>query len=342
MLALGQRRTGVHVASVVAPSDSTTHPFETKLRDASIPLTSIVVGARDYRREFRLLGELVADLRPRVVHTHGYRADVMGAFLRRKFAVPHVSTIHGFLGGGFRNRLNERIQLYVLRRASAVIAVSRPLVEQLAHAGIPREKIHLVQNGFYSGEQGLSRAAARSALQIKGSSLAAGWIGRLSREKGPDVAVDAMAVGSSDWTLEIIGDGPAAPSLRQTVTDLGLSERIHFHGELPNAARYLAAFDAFVLSSRTEGTPIALMEAMHAGVPVVATLVGGVPDVVTDETALLVPSENPEAIARALGVLKSDPVAASLRSKAARSRLDRQFASSKWVEMHEAVYRGAR
>ena len=341
MLALGQGRTGVHVASVVAPAEATAHPFETKLRDARIPVTSIVVGARDYRREFQLLSELVESLRPRVVHTHGYRADVMGALLRRKFAIPHVSTVHGFLGGRLRNRLYETIQLHVLRRASAVIAVSRPLVEQLGRAGIARKKIHLVQNGFSTGGSGLGREAARSALQIKGSSLAAGWIGRLSREKGPDIAVEAMALGDSDWTLEMIGDGPTAPILRRTVGELGLSERVHFHGELPNAARYLAAFDAFILSSRTEGTPIALMEAMHAGIPIVATAVGGVPDVVSEDTALLVPTEDPNAIARALHVLKSDPVGARLRSKAARIRIDTHFALSTWVDLHEAVYQAA-
>jgi len=101
----------------------------------------------------------------------------------------------------------------------------------------------------------------------------------------------------------------------------------------------MTAFDAFVLSSRTEGTPIALFEAMHARVPIVATQVGGVPDVVTSEHAILVPSERPVAIAEALAELKRDPAAAKRRSDQARERLLQGFSAQSWVDTIEEVYR---
>jgi glycosyltransferase involved in cell wall biosynthesis len=339
MLALGQAPKGVHVASVVGPNDANDHPFVAKLRAAGIPVTPIVVEAREYRREFQLLSDLVEKLKPRIVHTHGYRADVMGLLLRRRSGVPHVSTVHGFVGGTLRNRIYENVQRYVLRRASGVIAVSRPLVEKLSLSGIPRKKIHLVANGLSLSEPGLTREAARLALGIDHSAQTGGWIGRLSREKGPDIMIEAIGAAGKRWHLAMIGDGPATQVIRRRVVELGLSERVTLHGELPNAARYLAAFDAFILSSRTEGTPIALLEAMHAGVPVLAASVGGVPDVVGDDTALVVPAEDPGAIARALHVLESDPDGARRRAEMAKMRIESHFDLKSWVEMHESVYR---
>src|SRR5207244_355223 len=93
-----------------------------------------------------------------------------------------------------------------------------------------------------------------------------------------------------------------------------LRGRVRWHGAIPFAGSLFAAFDAVVLSSRTEGTPIVLLEAMAAGVPVIAARVGGIPDVVTDEEATLVPAENPARLAAALDALRTDPVAASHRA----------------------------
>jgi glycosyltransferase involved in cell wall biosynthesis len=113
---------------------------------------------------------------------------------------------------------------------------------------------------------------------------------------------------------------------------------VTWHGAVQNAGSLLRAFDAFVLSSRTEGTPIALFEAMDARVPIVATAVGGVPDVVTDAQAILVPSEQPHAIAAALGELRRDPTAAAQRAVSARERLVDVFGEAKWVDAIESVY----
>jgi glycosyltransferase involved in cell wall biosynthesis len=113
---------------------------------------------------------------------------------------------------------------------------------------------------------------------------------------------------------------------------------VTWHGAVQNAGSLLRAFDAFVLSSRTEGTPIALFEAIDARVPIVATAVGGVPDVVTDAHAILVPSEQPRAIAAALAELRRDPTAAVQRTVLARERLVDVFGEARWVDAIESVY----
>jgi len=338
MLSGIQAAEGAHVAAVLEPGSENDHPFVRGLESRGVPVTTIVVGARSYLREYRGLKELIARLRPGVVHTHGYRSDVIGIAAARSARIPSVSTVHGFTGGGIRNRINEHIQCLALRRAAAVIAVAAPIVERLARAGVPRARIHCIPNGFTHGTQ-LPRSLARQRLGISDGTLVAGWVGRLSAEKGADVLLRALAQTETSWQASIIGDGPERERLGQLALDLGINDRVTWHGAVSDAGSLFSAFDAFVLSSRTEGTPIVLFEAMDASVPVVATTVGGVPDVITDADAILVPSENPPAIARGLRTIKENPAAARKRSFHARGRLTSAFGDSAWVAAIDAVYR---
>ena len=112
-----------------------------------------------------------------------------------------------------------------------------------------------------------------------------------------------------------------------------------WHGLLPDAARYLPAFDLYVLSSRTEGTPISLLEAIHAGVPAIATAVGGVPDVTGPDGALLVPPNDPAALAGAIRAAVNDSAAARDRAGRAAARVAALYALEPWLDRHDAIYR---
>jgi glycosyltransferase involved in cell wall biosynthesis len=339
MLSERQGRDRVHIAAVLSPDDADDHPFIGRLEAAEIPVTPVVAGARSYLHEYRSLSTIVARLQPDVVHTHGYRSDVIGGAVARAHRVPTVSTVHGFTGGGTRNRFNERIQCFALRFADAVVAVSRPLVDSLTRAGVPGERIHFIPNGFAPPANTMTRAAARRMLGIADHAVVAGWVGRLSSEKGADVVLAALAQSDTPWRLSMIGEGRDRDRLIEQAAELGIGDRVAWHGAVANAGAVLPAFDAFVLSSRTEGTPIALFEAMYARVPIVATRVGGVPDVVTSEHALLVPAEQPGAIAGALAELRHDPPAATHRSELARDRVLQAFSAEAWLDALEEVYR---
>jgi len=341
MLAGGQRPSGVHVACVLSPDEAEDHPFVNRLSSLGIPVSAVVVGGRSYGEEYAKLRELVATARPRVINTHGYRSDLMGIFLARNLGLPVVSTVHGFLGGRARNRINETLQLLVLRWADAVIAVSPTLPRRLSTWGIPQAKIHVVQNGLAPLESTSSRADSRRALGLANTVKVAGWIGRLSREKGADVAIDAIAQCGDSWELSIVGTGPERERLHDQIKNLSIEDRVTLHGEIPNAAALMSAFDAFVLSSRTEGTPIVLLEAMASGVPIIATSVGGVPDVITSDEAVLVPAETPDQIAAALMQISRDPASASRRAEAGRRRLEAGFTLGAWIARVESVYRAA-
>jgi glycosyltransferase involved in cell wall biosynthesis len=342
MLSAGQREKGVHVVAVLEPNEATDHPFVARIKALEVPVTPVVVRARSYLREYRLVKAVVAAVHPGVVNTHGYRSDVVGGLAARANGVATVSTVHGFTGGGVRNRLNEVAQLFALRRADAVIAVSAPLVHRLAGARIAGEKVHLIPNGFAPLRPPLTRQVARQRLGIGANDTVVGWVGRLSREKGPDVMLDALAASDPSWRLSVVGDGPERDRLTDQANRLGVAGRVMWHGAVAEAGLLLGAFDAFVLSSRTEGTPITLLEAMAASVPIVATRVGGVPDVVTSAHAILVPSEEPSAIAKALAELKRDPSSAMHRSLLARERLTQSYSASAWLDATDAVYRIAR
>jgi glycosyltransferase involved in cell wall biosynthesis len=247
--------------------------------------------------------------------------------------------VHGFTGGGRKNRLYEWLQVRAYHHAQGVVAVSSPLRELLERRGVPGRVIQVIPNAWME-KPALGREEARSALAVSGNQPLLGWVGRLSREKGADVFLEALALlPDIPWHASVLGIGREQAGLESRAAALGLANRITWHGLLPGAARYFPAFDLFVLSSRTEGTPIALFEAMAAEVPIVATSVGGVPDVVTPVEAALVPPEDPRALAAAIRATLTNPESARRRAEAARRRLSERFATGPWLDAHERMYR---
>jgi glycosyltransferase involved in cell wall biosynthesis len=332
---LGHR---VCVAPVLEPSASG-HAFVRSLsQDAEV--VPIPVTPRSYIAERRMIAALCGRLRPDVVHTHGYRADVVDAGVARRLGFATATTVHGFTGGDWKNRIYERLQRRAFRRFDAVVAVSRPLGDALRSNGVPPDRLHVIPNAWDGDVALRERAAARRELGLPAKGFRIGWVGRMTREKGPDVMLAALAsLGDVPVTLSMVGDGDGRPGLRAHAETLGLEARTTWHGPMREAAALLPAFDVFVLSSRTEGTPMVLFEAMAAGVPVVATSVGGVPDVVSSVEALLVPSEDPAALAAAVRDTRANPEAARDRARAARRRLERDFALPPWLDRYETLYR---
>jgi glycosyltransferase involved in cell wall biosynthesis len=341
-LALGQLRRGHRVCVVMFAYGPGELPLAREMSAAGIAHRVVRVPARGYLAERRASRVVLAELRPDIVHTHGFRVDLVSGPVARALGIPSVATVHGRTGGGLKMRLYEWAQYTSLRRRDAVVAVSRPLVGILGRHGVRSDRIHLIANAWADGASGLTRAAARQSLGIGELDPAAaivGFVGRLSREKGADVLIRAIAA-LRDRAIHavILGDGSEAAVLEQLATRLGVRDRVHFRGTVPDAGRLLAALDVFVLSSRTEGTPIALFEAIAAGIPVVATRVGGVPDVVSEREALLVPSEHPAALAAAISDALANKPAARARATAAAARLRTSFTAEPWLDRHDALY----
>jgi glycosyltransferase involved in cell wall biosynthesis len=235
-------------------------------------------------------------------------------------------------------RLYERLQLRAIRRASAVIAVSRGVATRVARAGVAAHRIHQIANA-YAATTPMARDAARAHLGITGTTPQIAWIGRMSQEKGADVMIDALAqLSDLPVTVSLIGDGPNRQALQAQAAARGVADRLRWHGLVPNAAQLLPAFDGFVLSSRSEGTPMVILEAMAARVPIVATQVGGIPDMLTHTEAWLVPPETPHALAHAIRAMIAHPHEAHTRAARAHDRLVADFDVEAWLDRYEAVY----
>jgi len=330
----------VHIAAVLTDGGFD-HPFLAAAHAARVAgVHPILVPPRGYLRERRAIGALTKRLVADVIHTHGYRPDLIAA------AGPlppggHVlvSTVHGFTGGDWKNRCYEWLQVHAYRRFDAVVAVAESVGGRLRESGVPPRRVFVVPNAWRETVTPLDRIAARRLLGLPDEEFVVGWVGRLSFEKGPDVLVDAVGrLRDLPLTVAVLGGGRARAVLEQRAGEQGLNGQVRWYGVVPEAMRLFAAFDVFVLSSRTEGTPMVLFEAMAAGVPIVATRVGGVPDVVSTAEAALVTPDDPLALATAIRAVYHDRAAAERRAAAARIRLEREFGVAPWLDRYEAVY----
>jgi glycosyltransferase involved in cell wall biosynthesis len=338
MEGLRERGHEVHAALLLAGTTGC-HPYLESLAGAGVIIHEIRNRNRDYLRERAAIVELCRSTRPGVAHTHGYRADVVAASGARRLGVPTVTTVHGYIGGSWHSRLYEKIQTRAFRDFDGVAAVSQPLFEMLLRKGVPISRLCFIQNAYAGTFQLTPRADARRKLGIENGAFQVGWVGRLSREKGADVLLDALPP-LADPAVEInfVGDGPERTRLEDSPAGRATANRVRWLGSQPAAEKLFGAFDAFVLSSRTEGTPMVLFEAMAAGVPIIATRVGGVPDVVDESCALLIPPQDPHALAAAIRAVREQPGAAVDRAARARARLTSRFSRPEWIRRYETLY----
>jgi glycosyltransferase involved in cell wall biosynthesis len=343
-LARGQHARGhrVCVAAVVEPG-ADLEAFLAPLAAAGVAVHPLPVAGRRYLRERSAVRRFLESWRPDVLHTHGYRSDVLNGGMARRQGIATVSTLHGSSRMGGLSHFFEWIQERALRRFDGVVAVSAPLQAELLDRGVPRERLHLVPNAWQPLAPFLSRTQARTALGVPETGLRIGWVGRLIPIKGPDVFVEAMARlgGPEGWSASMIGDGPERQRIEALLRTRGADGRAILHGGIPDAERLFTAFDLLVVSSRSEGTPMVLFEAMASGVPIVATAVGGVPDVLGDGGGWLVPPEDPSALAAAMKAALSDPAERRERAGRARARLAGEYGPDLWLERHDRVYRAA-
>jgi glycosyltransferase involved in cell wall biosynthesis len=279
-------------------------------------------------------------VKPDVVHTHGYRPDVLASGVARALRIPRVTTVHGFTGGDWKNRLYEFLQVRAFKRYQAVVAVSNPLADRLRHRGVPGSLLQVIANGFDPSADALSREDARQALGLPAAGTVLGWVGRLSPEKGPDVMLKALAqLERPEVILSMVGSGAEREALDAQAAGLVVAAQVRWHGLVPDARRLYRAFDAFVLSSRTEGTPISLFEAMTARVPVIATAVGGVPDVLRESEGWPVSPGDPDALAAAIRAALVDRAESSRRAERAFERVTRVYGLDPWLDQYDRLYR---
>jgi glycosyltransferase involved in cell wall biosynthesis len=314
-------------------------PFVARLRADGVPVHEVRAGRRRYLAESRAVADLVDDMGAQVVHTHGYHADFVGYLACHGRDLPTLTTVHGFSGGDVKNRFYEWCDRRLLRRFDGVICVSERTRIQLGAAGASDHCV-TVPNAL-APLRVLTRTEARAALGLPPDGTVAGWIGRLTHEKAPELFVAALGAvqGPGQVRGVLIGDGPLRGSLTAAIAERGLEGRVVLAGPRDQAAEVLPAFDVLVMSSRREGMPMVLLEAMGAGVPAVCTGVGGIPELLDNETGWVVPPGDASVLAQTLEVALRDGRERRRRAAKARRVVQERFGVDRWLDGVEKVYR---
>lgn len=263
-----------------------------------------------------------------LVCTHGYKSNVIGYALSRITGCPQVGFVRGWIAENEKVKRYERLDRWVLSRSDWVVCVSELQAAELRPRRARRRPPLVIPNAaLFLRPTGPSvdRAACRRALGLKEDAFWIGSVGRLSIEKGHAFLLDAVAQVAApvpNIRLAIVGDGPQRASLEQQARKLRIDGLVHFAGFLRDVQPWMQAFDVLVNPSLTEGLPNVLLEAMALGTPVVATAVGGVPDLLGgDPCGLLIPPGNSHALAAAVLEFHCDPALADRLVRAAHARV---------------------
>ena len=314
--------------------------WASKLSASNVVLEPLHIPRRAYLRERSIVRTMLSQYGASVLHTHGYRADVLHASVARSLGIALVSTAHGFASLDTRGRFYEWLQRRVWRGFDAVVAVSQPLLDTLARAGVGNDRLMHIRTGLSSASPTpLPRAEARRRLNLPADRQVLGWVGRMSDEKSPSLAIEALARTPADGpVLCMVGGGPQLQPCRRLATELGVGDRVVFAGPVPDAAPLLGAFDGLVLSSKTEGTPMVVLEASAASIPVIATAVGGVPELLRDDGGWLVPPGDATALAAAIMDALVRPLEAERRAQRLRRNLAGNEGGPDWIDQYLALY----
>jgi len=281
-----------------------------------------------------------------VAHSHEFGMGVYGAVAARRIGGRHIITMHG--GRYYAERRRRRVALrWAVRRSAALVAVSEATARDLrATLRLPEEEVKVVHNGipFRDG----NRSSLRNELGLSTNDPLLVAVGNLYPVKGHAVLLRAMGgllrsgeIANVPWRLAIAGRGEEEEGLRALAREEGIADRVTLLGFRRDVPDILAAADIFVMPSLSEGLPLALVEAMAAGLPVVVSDVGGVPEVaVAGREAILVPPGEPAPLAEGLARLLRDPSARVTMGRAARERALRDFSVSTMCEAYERLYRG--
>ena len=281
-----------------------------------------------------------------ILHSHGYKSNILFGLVPWKVrGFPLIATLHGWtwVGGFNRMLIYEWLDAFSLRFADRVVLVNQMLKQHPRLRRFSPGSIEVIENGISFDDIAGDGQLRTDILEFTKKGIILGAVGRLSPEKGFDVLLSGMAslVGRGfDLRLIILGEGEEKGELSRQITRLGLAGRVLMPGYVADAKRYLAHFDLFILPSLTEGSPMVLLEAMAAGVPIVASQVGGIPEVLDQGRAgLLVKPRDVASLVAGIRAVVEDPQSARQRCSVALDRATSLYSTKVMGERYLTIYR---
>jgi glycosyltransferase involved in cell wall biosynthesis len=340
----------LHVAAFINERKIASNPFPNEVRARSVDTRVISICKRIDLRDVARVIVAIRQTGARILHTHGYRADVVGLLAARICRIRTIATIHGWTPVTTSLRLYERADLLALRFFDRIIAVSDMIHQGFVETGIHHTRVLTLNNAVpppdveYAGKVSARlREDTRREFGLAADDFVIGIIGRLSEEKGVRYFLDSLSllkVSGLRAKALIVGDGPDAELLRRYSRTLGLQDSAIFAGFRIDIAPIYAAVDCIALPSLTEGIPMVILEAFAHDRPVVATRVGGVPEVITDGSdGFLVEPCRPDLMAEKIMRLAGDRELRAGVTARGRVTLSTRFDPVVWARKIEDVYR---
>ena len=342
-LGVGQQARG-HRVLAVSLAEGTVGPLADEFRAHGIDVETRTKWPRRIGVDVTLPARLAALFRRRridVVHTHNPQPLIYGAPAGKLAGCATVHTRHGDTPDP---RLRKTLSRVCAAFADAYVAVSEETASSARQGRfVDDRKLQVIRNGIDLSRfdpARPARAEVRRELGIAEDAFVVGTVGRVVSDKHHALLVEAMRpLCARGAQLVVVGDGELLPALRAEVAALPERAAYHLLGTRRDAPRLMAAFDVFCMSSRNEGLPLVILEAMASALPIVSTAVGGIPNVVTDgESGLLVRSDDREALGAALARLRDDRALAGRLAAAGRALALREYSSEVMVDRYLAVY----
>ena len=337
-------RAAVSITLGVPCSTPDSNAFITAAKAIGLPMVELPEKGRLDLGTTRNLVRIINDGHFDLVQSHDFRTRRLASLACPLAGVPHVTSVHGWIANSRKQRVTRVIDQMLIRRARRIIAVSDRLVRDLVESGASRERITLFPNAVLLDDYPPAMPAdqARNELGLPSSSKCIGIVGRLSPEKRHDLFLEMAAdLASSDPDLFflIVGHGRLQADLQRVAERLKIANRVLFLGHRTDMHRIYAALNLLVLCSDTEGMPNVVLEAFAYGRPVVATRVGGVPEVVTDTANGLIvpPGQLTPLIAAARSIVNDAGLAARL-GRSGRQTIEEHFDFRRRTAALEALY----
>ena len=301
----------------------------------------------------RKLVDLIKHHKIDVLHTHGYKSDITGILAARRAGIPCISTPHGFgLTSSLKLKAYIALDILALRFFDLVVPLSPKLVELFRGKGFGNNRLRFIANGVDTTEIDAFRLSREPLRKLVGEDAGKdsnnkifkfGYVGRLAEGKEIDqmiLAFNNLWLENPSVCLELVGEGPLRSDLVSLVNGLPSREAIVFAGFQADRFEFLSNFDAFVMTSKSEGIPRSMMEAMAMGVPVIAYDIPGVDQLVTHEqTGLLSPFGDKAHLLENMKVLISDTEKHREFSKAGKAHIEKSYSAKSMAESYTDLYR---
>jgi glycosyltransferase involved in cell wall biosynthesis len=281
--------------------------------------------------------------KPNLLHSHGYKGNFYSLAASRR-RIPWVVTNHLWKRTSLYLKLYALLDSFLIRTADRVVAVSDDIAIELLQRGVSRQKIVVIDNGVDLIKFSIDKdnGPLKRSLGLDENSKVIGTVASLTTEKGHSYLLKAavsILFSFPNTKFLFVGDGPERNSLERQATDLGLQRQVRLVGSRKNIPEILSIVDIFVLPSLKEGLPMALLEAMAARLPVVATAVGAVPKVVIPgRTGLLVKPADPEELRAAIEFLLRDRTLAVGLAEQGQQKVQAEFSSGAMGQKYFTLY----